>query len=138
MVCAGGGAVFTHLAMEQRVSASTQNQAFSALLFLFHQAWLQQLGDLSKGVRAKDGRKLPVVLLLEVRRRRGAAGVRFGGTGAGAAPGTGWGAVPLPPEPSWWRTGIVKRFQRIVATHLPPGASSQAMFVPSRWDFGRF
>ena len=57
-MCALGGAVFTHLAMEQRVSASTQNQAFSALLFLFRQAWSQQLGDLSKGVRAKDGRKL--------------------------------------------------------------------------------
>ena len=77
---------------EQRVSASTQNQAFSALLFLFHQAWLQQLGDLSKGVRAKDGRKLSVVLSLEVRRRRGAADVRFAGAGAGAAPGTGAGA----------------------------------------------
>jgi integron integrase len=58
-----------HLAMDRRVSASTQNQAFSALLFLFRAAWDQELGDLSKGVRAKDGRKLPVVLSVEETRR---------------------------------------------------------------------
>jgi len=52
----------SYLAITKRVSASTQNQAFNALLFLFRDVLKVELGDLSKTVRAKRGQKLPVVL----------------------------------------------------------------------------
>jgi integron integrase len=51
-----------HLAIKQRVSSSTQNQAFNALLFLFREVLKIDLHDLSKTVRAKRGPKLPAVL----------------------------------------------------------------------------
>jgi site-specific recombinase XerD len=52
----------THLATERRVAASTQNQAFNALLFLFRNVLGQSLGGLQDTVRARRGPKLPVVL----------------------------------------------------------------------------
>ena len=52
----------SHLAVRQKVSSSTQNQAFNALLFLFREVLTIDLRDLSKTVRAKRGPKLPVVL----------------------------------------------------------------------------
>jgi integron integrase len=52
----------SHLAIKQRVSSSTQNQAFNALLFLFREVLKIDLHDLSKTVRAKRGPKVPVVL----------------------------------------------------------------------------
>lgn len=52
----------THLALRRRVSASTQNQAFNALLFLCREVLGMDLKDMDKNVRAKRGRKLPVVL----------------------------------------------------------------------------
>jgi integron integrase len=52
----------SYLALKRRVSSSTQNQAFNALLFLFRSVLKTELGDLSKTVRAKRGEKLPVVL----------------------------------------------------------------------------
>ncbi len=52
----------SYLALAKRVSSSTQNQAFNALLFLFRDVLKKELGDLSKTVRAKRGQKLPVVL----------------------------------------------------------------------------
>jgi integron integrase len=55
----------SHLAISQRVSASTQNQALSALLFLFRNVLAQDLGDISGMVWAKRGKKLPVVLWVE-------------------------------------------------------------------------
>lgn len=55
----------SYLAVKKRVSASTQNQAFHALLFLFRQVLDIDPGDLSKTVRAKRGAKLPVVLTVE-------------------------------------------------------------------------
>jgi integron integrase len=59
----------THLALEQRVSASTQNQAFNALLFLFRNVLHKDVTDLNTAVRAKRGPKLPVVLTVgEVKR----------------------------------------------------------------------
>lgn len=54
-----------HLALERQVSASTQNQAFSAILFFFKRVLGRDLGDLSDTVRAKRGRRLPVVLSQE-------------------------------------------------------------------------
>ena len=59
----------THLALEQRVSASTQNQAFNALLFLFRNVLHKDVSGLNTAVRAKRGPKLPVVLTVgEVKR----------------------------------------------------------------------
>jgi integron integrase len=55
----------SHLALTQRVSASTQNQAFNALLFLMRDVLKKELGDLTRTVRAKRGVRLPVVLSVE-------------------------------------------------------------------------
>lgn len=52
----------SHLAVEKHVAASTQNQAFSALLFLYRHALDQDLGDMRGPVRAREKRRLPVVL----------------------------------------------------------------------------
>jgi integron integrase len=52
----------SYLALTKRVSSSTQNQAFNALLYLFRNVLKSELGDLSNTVRAKRGQKLPVVL----------------------------------------------------------------------------
>jgi site-specific recombinase XerD len=52
----------SHLALEQHVSASTQNQAFNSLLFLFRDVLGQDVGNLGDTVRAKRGTRLPVVL----------------------------------------------------------------------------
>jgi len=53
------------LALQRNVAASTQNQAFNALLFLARRALNLEMSDLEKGVRAKVGKKLPVVLTPE-------------------------------------------------------------------------
>jgi integron integrase len=52
----------THLSTRERVSASTQNQAFSALLFLIQDALGRALGDVIGVVRAKRPQRLPVIL----------------------------------------------------------------------------
>lgn len=52
----------THLARDLDVSPSTQNQALSALLFLYKQVLQQEIGWLEKVERAKKSPKLPVVL----------------------------------------------------------------------------
>ena len=52
----------SHLAIARKVAASTQNQAFNALLFLFRNVFQIQLDDMNSVVRARSGRKLPVVL----------------------------------------------------------------------------
>lgn len=54
-----------YLATRKEVAASTQNQAFNALLFLYREVLRQDLGELGRGVRAKRGPKLPVVLTVE-------------------------------------------------------------------------
>ncbi len=52
----------THLAVRQRVSASTQNQALCAILFLCRQVLALDVEGLSLTTRAKRGIHLPVVL----------------------------------------------------------------------------
>ncbi len=52
----------THLAVERKVAASTQNQAFSALLFLFRHVLDKPLDDISEAIRVNKKRRLPVVL----------------------------------------------------------------------------
>src|SRR3972149_12106409 len=53
------------LATDRRVSASTQNQALNALLFLYHQVLFKNVGYVQGVVRAKRPRRLPVVLTRE-------------------------------------------------------------------------
>lgn len=58
----------TDLAVNKKVSASTQNQALSALLFLFQHVMSQPIGWVNAAVRAKKPERLPVVLTIhEVR-----------------------------------------------------------------------
>ncbi|MDP1853385.1 MAG: integron integrase [Candidatus Omnitrophota bacterium] len=54
----------SYLAIQRRVSSSTQNQAFNALLFLFREVLEVELKDLDKAVRAKRGSKVPTVLTI--------------------------------------------------------------------------
>jgi site-specific recombinase XerD len=51
----------THLAVHDNVSASTQNQALSAILFLYRSVLRLDLGPLD-AVRAHRSRRVPVVL----------------------------------------------------------------------------
>jgi integrase len=55
-------AFLSHLAVDGHVSASTQNQALSALLFLYREVLEQDLPWLQNVVRAKRPARLPVVL----------------------------------------------------------------------------
>ena len=58
-------AFLTHLAVAGKVSASTQNQALSALLFLYDAVLHQPLGWIKNVERAKRPERLPVVLTRE-------------------------------------------------------------------------
>jgi integron integrase len=58
-------AFLTHLAVEGHVSASTQNQAFSALLFLYQKVLEVDAGRIEGVVRAVRPKRLPVVLTRE-------------------------------------------------------------------------
>ncbi|NJM47215.1 MAG: tyrosine-type recombinase/integrase [Alkalinema sp. RU_4_3] len=55
----------THLAVKENVSASTQNQAFSALLFLYRHVLQLPLDDRIDALRARPSRYLPTVLTPE-------------------------------------------------------------------------
>lgn len=62
-------AFLTELAVRRNVSASTQNQALSALLFLYKEVLALDLPWLADVVRAKKPQRLPVVLSVEEVRR---------------------------------------------------------------------
>jgi integron integrase len=55
----------THLAVEENVAASTQNQALNAILFLYKEVLKQELDLQVDAVRAKRSRYLPTVLTKE-------------------------------------------------------------------------
>jgi integron integrase len=55
-------AFLTHLAVKKKVSASTQNQALSALLFLYRHVICHEVGDLGEVIRARRPTRLPVVM----------------------------------------------------------------------------
>ncbi len=55
-------AFLTHLAVDRRVSASTQNQALNAILFLYKQVLGRNIGLIHGVVRAKRPERLPVVM----------------------------------------------------------------------------
>ena len=61
-------AFLTHLAVNEQVSASTQNQVLAALLFLYKSVLEIDPGELDGVVRARRPKRLPVVLsVMEVR-----------------------------------------------------------------------
>jgi len=55
----------THLAVQEHVAASTQNQALSAVLFLYEHVLAQPLNRIEGVVRARRPKRLPVVLTVE-------------------------------------------------------------------------
>ncbi len=55
-------AFLTHLAVEKHISASSQNQAFNALLFFFRHVLGREFGKVDGVVRAKRKPYIPVVL----------------------------------------------------------------------------
>lgn len=58
-------AFLTHLAVDKQVSASSQNQAFNSLLFVFRHVLGKEFGQVDGVVRAKKGPYVPVVLSRE-------------------------------------------------------------------------
>jgi integron integrase len=62
-------AFLTHLARDGQVAASTQNQALSAILFLYQQVLRQEIGWLGNVQRASRPARLPVVLTRDEVRR---------------------------------------------------------------------
>jgi integron integrase len=52
----------THLAVKEKVSASAQTQALSALLFLYRHVIGREVGDLGKVIRARTPTRLPAVM----------------------------------------------------------------------------
>jgi len=52
----------THLAVGEKVSASTQNQALAALLFLYRHVLGIDMGDLGTVVRARKSHHVPIVM----------------------------------------------------------------------------
>jgi integron integrase len=53
-------AFLTHLAVKDKISASTQNQALNAIAFLYRQVLKREMGELDEIVRAKRPERLPV------------------------------------------------------------------------------
>ncbi len=84
-------AFLAHLASEQQVAASTQNQALAALLFLYAHVLEKPLEDELEFPRAKRPQRLPVVF---TREEAQAVLSRLSGTKwlmASGAPGVGPG-----------------------------------------------
>ncbi len=54
-------AFLSHLALNQGVAASTQNQALNAIVFLYRKVVKKEVGDFSDFPRARRGKRLPVV-----------------------------------------------------------------------------
>lgn len=63
------GEFLTHLAVERRVSASTQNQALNAIVFLYRQVVKADIGGIENIVRAKRPVRIPEVLSKDEARR---------------------------------------------------------------------
>jgi len=58
-------AFLTHLAVDGKVSSSTQNQALSAILFLYRHIIGREVGRIGDVIRAQRPRRLPVVMSRE-------------------------------------------------------------------------
>jgi len=58
-------AFITHLAVDRNVSQSTQTQAICALVFLYKNVLMQEVGDFSSAMRSSKPKKMPVVLSVD-------------------------------------------------------------------------
>jgi site-specific recombinase XerD len=58
-------AFLTHLAVKEHVSASTQNQALCAIVFLYKYVLDRKIGDIGEVIRARQSRHVPVVMTRE-------------------------------------------------------------------------
>lgn len=65
MGCAETEAFLSHLASHDQVAASTQNQALSALVFLYREVLHQELEGRIDALRARKPKRLPTVLTRE-------------------------------------------------------------------------
>jgi integron integrase len=59
------GKFLTHLAVRENVAASTQNQALSALIFLFKEILKKEVGEIDNILWAKKPKRIPVVMTRE-------------------------------------------------------------------------
>jgi integron integrase len=59
------GKFLTHLAVRENVAASTQNQALSALIFLFKEILKKEVGNIENILWAKKPKRMPVVFTME-------------------------------------------------------------------------
>jgi site-specific recombinase XerD len=138
----------THLAVQRKVSAATQNQALQALLFLYHHVLEIELPWLDNVTRASHPKRLPLVLpaaldtalrahLSRLRswydeeRRRGQPGVSLPFALARKYPqaGTQWGWQYLFPSADLCRdpyTGLPVR--HCFATHLLEDGTTSAPY----------
>ena len=55
----------SHLALQEKVASSTQNQAFNAVLFFYRNVLCKEVEGLGNAIRAKRGQRLPTVLSVE-------------------------------------------------------------------------
>ena len=55
-------AFLSHLAVNLKVSAATQNQAFNAILFLYKEVLKKELDDSIDAIRAKKPKRLPTIM----------------------------------------------------------------------------
>ena len=62
MGCAKVGVFLTHLAVQENVAASTQNQAFSAVLFLYRNVLHRELDFPIDALRGAKPKRLPTIL----------------------------------------------------------------------------
>ena len=123
----------THLAVEQQVSASSQTQALSALLFLYRHVLGVEPGDLNGVVRASVKRRAPVVMTpAEIQADHAAAQPSGGSAGptcqrSGGGIGEGGSAARPGQE-------IPQRRPRVgLAVGVPP---EQTMERPNKWATG--
>lgn len=59
------GKFLTYLAVERNVAPATQNQALNALVFMYRQVLNQPLDEIQGAVRAKEKKRLPIVLTVD-------------------------------------------------------------------------
>jgi len=81
------GAFLTHLAVNERVAAATQNQALNAIVFLYREILKRDLGEISGIHWAKRPARIPVVFTKE--EARGGPGAPGGDQVAHGEPALG-------------------------------------------------
>jgi len=111
-------AFLTHLAVNRDLSASSQNQALNALVFLYHEVLKVNLEGI-KATRAKRNKRLPVVLT------QGEVSALLQGVrgDAGLAVRLPWMTLPpsvnpLSPKAYWTRPPLMKSSEEL-PTKLP-------------------